>query len=55
MTQYTVQYYNENGCFQQEDVGEPVTIKSPNSGNAGGHGWYCVIGTCRTKGEGYWH
>ncbi|KAF2830289.1 hypothetical protein CC86DRAFT_433967 [Ophiobolus disseminans] len=28
-------------------------IKSPNEKNAGG-GYYCVIGTCRSKGDQYW-
>ncbi|KAG7007337.1 hypothetical protein G7Y79_00010g028380 [Physcia stellaris] len=31
----------------------PSVIRGPNTNNAGG-GYYCVIGTCRSKGEGYW-
>ncbi|PLN78462.1 hypothetical protein BDW42DRAFT_143501 [Aspergillus taichungensis] len=29
------------------------TLTSPNERNSGG-GYYCVIGTCRSKGEQYW-
>ncbi|KAK7418933.1 hypothetical protein QQX98_003636 [Neonectria punicea] len=36
-----------------ETVSDPVVIKSPNSNNRGG-GYYCVIGTCRAKGDAYW-
>lgn len=34
-------------------VSDPVIVKSPNSDNRGG-GYYCVIGTCRAKGDNYW-
>ncbi|KAF1938209.1 hypothetical protein EJ02DRAFT_474332 [Clathrospora elynae] len=32
----------------------PYVLKSPNSKNQGG-GYYCVIGTCRSKGDEYWN
>lgn len=33
--------------------GDPFVIWSPNANNKGG-GFYCVIGACRSQGDGYW-
>lgn len=53
---YTVQYQYMTKCADTtRDVGGPVPIKSPNKNNAGGKGFYCVVGTCRGKDQGYWH
>jgi hypothetical protein len=34
-------------------ISDPIIVKSPNEDNRGG-GYYCVIGTCRSKGDNYW-
>jgi hypothetical protein len=36
-----------------ETISDNIILKSPNSNNRGG-GYYCVIGTCRAKGDAYW-
>ncbi|KAF5975483.1 hypothetical protein FCOIX_7669 [Fusarium coicis] len=51
-TAYTVQEYTKNTCTEGKG-GTPYVMYSPNENNKGG-GYYCVIGTCRSKGEGYW-
>ncbi|RBA17472.1 hypothetical protein FPRO05_02196 [Fusarium proliferatum] len=51
-TAYTVQEYTKNTCTEGSG-GTPYVIYSPNESNRGG-GYYCVIGTCRSKGDGYW-
>ncbi|KAF5628128.1 uncharacterized protein FTJAE_9003 [Fusarium tjaetaba] len=51
-TAYTVQEYTKNTCTEGHG-GTPYVMYSPNENNKGG-GYYCVIGTCRSKGEGYW-
>ncbi|KAM0345650.1 hypothetical protein ACHAPU_006304 [Fusarium lateritium] len=35
------------------NVGDNFVIYSPNESNRGG-GYYCVVGTCRAQGDGYW-
>ncbi|KAG5749067.1 hypothetical protein H9Q69_011457 [Fusarium xylarioides] len=49
---YTVQEWTKNTCTEGQG-GTPYVMYSPNENNKGG-GYYCVIGTCRSKGEGYW-
>ncbi|KAF5249676.1 hypothetical protein FANTH_4984 [Fusarium anthophilum] len=51
-TAYTVQEWTKNTCTEGSG-GTPFVMFSPNENNKGG-GYYCVIGTCRSKGEGYW-
>ncbi|KAF5689054.1 hypothetical protein FDENT_4556 [Fusarium denticulatum] len=51
-TAYTVQEWTKNTCTDGHG-GTPYVMYSPNENNKGG-GYYCVIGTCRSKGEGYW-
>lgn len=53
-TAYTAQngaYSPNTGSFSPK--GDPLIIFSPNTNNKGG-GFYCVVGTCRSLGEGYW-
>ncbi|KAF2137099.1 uncharacterized protein K452DRAFT_341682 [Aplosporella prunicola CBS 121167] len=54
-TAYTVQDWakKECGSGSPKPIGKPYVIKSPNKNNEGGS-YYCVIGTCREKGDGYW-
>ncbi|KPM44436.1 hypothetical protein AK830_g2087 [Neonectria ditissima] len=54
-TAYTVQNKDRNLCDGSTwyDSGDPFVLFSPNSANRGG-GYYCVIGTCRAQGDGYW-
>ncbi|CAK4031393.1 Hypothetical predicted protein [Lecanosticta acicola] len=54
-TAYTVQAFESNACTGRRKVGDPFVITSPNKDNVGGEGFYCVVGTCRTNGQGYWH
>ena len=41
------------GCNSDPIIGPDVILKSPNNNNAGG-GYYCVVGTCRNRGDNYW-
>ncbi|GIJ84868.1 hypothetical protein Asppvi_003719 [Aspergillus pseudoviridinutans] len=52
-TAYTVQNWEENVCTSPTQSGDPYVMFSPNQNNAGG-GYYCVVGTCRSEGQGYW-
>jgi hypothetical protein len=47
----TVRELDDSMCVLHQ-TGEGV-IKSPNVNNKGGE-YYCVVGTCRSKGEQYW-
>ncbi|KAF5675860.1 hypothetical protein FCIRC_7232 [Fusarium circinatum] len=51
-TAYTVQEWTKNTCTEGSG-GTPFVMFSPNENNKG-DGYYCVIGTCRSKGEGDW-
>ncbi|KAF5011964.1 hypothetical protein FDECE_1970 [Fusarium decemcellulare] len=51
-TAYTVQDTDHNPCSDPV-THDPYVMFSPNARNQGG-GYYCVIGTCRSKGEAYW-
>ncbi|KAF9761351.1 hypothetical protein IL306_003848 [Fusarium sp. DS 682] len=51
-TAYTVQDVTTNPCTGSKES-SPYVMFSPNENNSGG-GYYCVVGTCRSKGEGYW-
>ncbi|KAF1830286.1 hypothetical protein BDW02DRAFT_609111 [Decorospora gaudefroyi] len=53
-TAYTVQNNHYNSCKHpsNERYGDAFVMFSPNQQNAGG-GYYCVIGTCRNKGDWY--
>ncbi|KZF19049.1 hypothetical protein L228DRAFT_271675 [Xylona heveae TC161] len=54
-TAYTVQNYKVNNCNQNfSPSGDPTILWSPNTNNAGGGAYYCVVGTCRSQGQGYW-
>ena len=37
------------------NTGGLYTLRSPMKGNACGKGYYCVVNTCRTIGQGYWY
>jgi hypothetical protein len=54
-TAYTVRSTTTSSCYTPNNgqAGDPYVLKSPNSQNRGG-GYYCVIGTCRAKGDEYW-
>ncbi|KAF4426135.1 hypothetical protein F53441_14140 [Fusarium austroafricanum] len=52
-TAYTVQEWSSNPCGGGHASSKPYIMFSPNANNKGG-GYYCVVGTCRSKGEGYW-
>ncbi|KAH7263798.1 hypothetical protein BKA59DRAFT_490108 [Fusarium tricinctum] len=51
-TAYTVQDITSNPCTGSK-TSSPYIMFSPNQNNVGG-GYYCVVGTCRAKGDGYW-
>lgn len=51
-TAYTV--YTEESCpMAGTKKSDPFVIRSPNSDDYD-NGFYCVIGTCRNKGDSYW-
>lgn len=55
-TAYTIQNYENTACEEggaQVDKGDPFVLRSPNA-NGVGSDFYCVTGTCRTKGAHYW-
>lgn len=53
-TAYTVQDERVCNCWVPgSDYGDPIIIKSPNQKNSGG-GFYCVVGSCRAKGDEWW-
>jgi hypothetical protein len=50
----TVRNWAQNTCTgTAKRFGSDFVMKSPNKANRGG-GMYCVIGTCRAQGDGYW-
>ncbi|KAE9374265.1 hypothetical protein N431DRAFT_533059 [Stipitochalara longipes BDJ] len=53
-TSYTVQNGMLNQCTGWQSTGGTFTMYSPNAHNAGGQDYYCVIGSCRSQGQGYW-
>ncbi|EEA19900.1 conserved hypothetical protein [Talaromyces marneffei ATCC 18224] len=53
-TAYTCENGMYNTCTGFSGNGDHFVMFSPNAGNVGG-GYYCVIGTCRSQGEGYWN
>ncbi|KAF4994522.1 hypothetical protein FGRMN_5731 [Fusarium graminum] len=53
-TAYTVRNRQMDTCIPEEaNDSDPFIIFSPNEANRGG-GYYCVVGTCRAQGDGYW-
>ncbi|KAG9255663.1 uncharacterized protein F5Z01DRAFT_651753 [Emericellopsis atlantica] len=52
-TAYTVQNVKSEPCSQSVTYSDPFVMYSPNNNNAGG-GYYCVVGTCRSKTDSYW-
>ncbi|RGP72908.1 hypothetical protein FLONG3_6546 [Fusarium longipes] len=55
-TAYTVTNRERDTCVlgsRWQNVGNPFVMFSPNQANRGG-GYYCVVGTCRSQGDGYW-
>ncbi|PCG96925.1 Hypothetical protein PENO1_065820 [Penicillium occitanis (nom. inval.)] len=53
-TAYTCENGEFNACTGFSGDGDNFVMYSPNSNNVGG-GYYCVVGTCRSQGEGYWN
>ncbi|KAF2828371.1 hypothetical protein CC86DRAFT_465212 [Ophiobolus disseminans] len=53
-TAYTGRPYTVNSCDPGRRIyRKEIIMKSPNKANRGG-GYYCVVGTCRAQGDGYW-
>ena len=52
-TAYTVMNIFEGDRCLGDLPSDLFVLKRPNEDNRGG-GYYCVIGTCRSKGDDYW-
>lgn len=48
-TAYTVQNWQDNAS-----TGNPDVMFSPKNKHNDGKSYYCVVGTCRSMGQGYW-
>lgn len=46
--------YCDSGLMGKSTEGDPFEFTSPNSEGKGSD-FYCVIGTCQSKGAGYWN
>ncbi|KAJ5116254.1 hypothetical protein N7456_000602 [Penicillium angulare] len=57
-TRYAVENMKYNYCdtsvWGASIEGGPFDVTSPNSNGQGSY-YYCVVGTCRDKGQGYWN
>lgn len=54
---YSVENGSKSKCKSGDFIkdGDPFDMWSPVEDNVGnGGGFYCVIGPCRNKGDGYW-
>ncbi|KAI1102631.1 hypothetical protein F4804DRAFT_334123 [Jackrogersella minutella] len=52
-TSYTVQKVHHWPCGEGTSRDDPVILNSPDKDNSDTN-YYCVIGPCRSEGDGYW-